>query len=159
MSTLVKVLYSSPNGDSWSLFRDGAGKLLVSHHPNRASGGQPSFTAVDEFIARGGHGPEHHALMEALSSLDIDRGGDGSADKPELPADVIKRLCGALGQAVGQHWSSLPQDLQQDLFESAVASEGESIRHSLAIFLHGKHSRTTNAVRSQAAPEPDSLGG
>jgi hypothetical protein len=157
MSTLVKVLYSSPNGDTWSLFRDGADKLLVSHAPNRASGGQPSFTAVEEFLARGGDGPEHHALQEALSGFDI--GIDGSVERSELSDQMIERLCCALGQAVGRHWSTLPQSLQQDLFESAVASEGETIRQPLAIFLHGKHWRTMNAVHSRAMPEPDSLGG
>jgi hypothetical protein len=159
MSTLVKVLYSSPNGDTWSLFRDDSGKLLVSHNPSRASGGRPSFTAVDEFIARGGHGPEHQALLEALSTLGINGDSASGLGTAELSHDVIERLCSALGQAVGRQWSRLPQDLQQDLFELAVASEGESIRQPLAIFLHGKHWRTMNAVHSRAIPNPDSLGG
>jgi hypothetical protein len=49
--------------------------------------------------------------------------------------------------------------VQHDLFEDAVASRGEGTRQELAVFLHHAHSRTGDAIRSQAAPEPDSLGG
>jgi hypothetical protein len=65
----------------------------------------------------------------------------------------------ALGRAVAECWSNLPQDVQQQLFEAAVKSEGEASRQHLAVFLHGKHSRTQDALHSQATHEPDSLGG
>jgi hypothetical protein len=67
-------------------------------------------------------------------------------------------LC-ALGLAVAKTWSQLPQEIQHDLFEQAVSSQGESVRQSLAVFLHYKHQRTSDAVKAQALPEPDSLGG
>jgi len=35
----------------------------------------------------------------------------------------------------------LPQEVQDHLFNEAVASQGESIRSQLAVFLHDKHSR------------------
>ena len=62
-------------------------------------------------------------------------------------------------QAVVQVWSNLPQDIQQHLFEAAVLSQGESTRQQLAVFLHEKHLRTTDAVKARAMPEPDSKGG
>jgi len=68
-------------------------------------------------------------------------------------------LLGALGEAVVMFWSNLPHAVQQDLFEQAVTSHGEPMRQQLAVFLHGKHSRTSDALRTRAIPEPDSLGG
>jgi hypothetical protein len=67
----VKELYLSPNGDRWALARNGDGKLVVSHHPSRASGGQPSEIAVDVFLSLGGRGPEHQALTAALAELGL----------------------------------------------------------------------------------------
>ena len=55
--------------------------------------------------------------------------------------------------------SRLPQDIQHDVFEAAVTLEGEVIRQQLAIYLHSKHTRTTDAMQVRATPEPDSLGG
>ena len=60
---------------------------------------------------------------------------------------------------MGAIWSRLPQDVQHDLFEGAVASQGESMRQQIAVFLHEKHSRTSDSAKSRAMPEPDSLGG
>lgn len=77
----------------------------------------------------------------------------------QLSVDAASRLSSALGHAVAQCWSRLPQEFQQDLFEAAVSSEGEAIRQQLAIFLHGKHARTVDSLRARATPEPDSLGG
>lgn len=68
-------------------------------------------------------------------------------------------LLGALGEAVVKFWSDLPHAVQQDLFEQVVTSHGEPMRQQLAVFLHGKHSRTSDAIRTRAIPEPDSLGG
>ena len=77
----------------------------------------------------------------------------------ELPAETKEQVYRALGQAVVQIWSNLPQDIQQHLFEAAVLSQGESTRQQLAVFLHEKHLRTTDAVKARAMPEPDSKGG
>jgi len=74
-------------------------------------------------------------------------------------ADATDKMSRALGHAVARCWSRLSQEAQQDLFESAVESQGEAIRQQLAIFLHGQHARTLDALHSQATPEPDSLGG
>jgi hypothetical protein len=38
-------------------------------------------------------------------------------------------------------------------------AQGETIRQELAVYLHGKHDRTSNVGQSRAVPEPDSLGG
>lgn len=64
-----------------------------------------------------------------------------------------------LGRAASKLWSEMPQDIQLRLFEEAVLCQGEAIRQALAIHLHERHVRTTDAQKSQAIPEPDSLGG
>jgi hypothetical protein len=75
---------------------------------------------------------------------------------PSESKDVLFR---ALGEAAVRIWSNLPQTVQQHLFEEAVRSHGESMRQQLAVFLHGKHSRTSDSIKAQAMQEPDSLGG
>jgi len=157
-ASLVKELYHSPNGDRWVLNRDVSGKLIVSHHPNITSGGQVSEIEVEAFLARGGHGPEHQALLEALARVDTPNRAEGDQSQ-ELSGESTDQLSRALGQAVARCWSSLPQDIQHNLFEAAVISEGETIRQQLALYLHGKHERTVDTVQARAMPEPDSLGG
>jgi hypothetical protein len=151
---IVKELYKSPNGDRWFLCRNISGDLIVSHEPNRASGGGPSEIAVDVFLAHGGNGPEHQALVEALAALGLDVAVEW---RGESSAEAVAKLSQALGQAVARSWSDLPQDIQQKLFEAAVTAAGEQVRQQLALFLHGKHARTVEQKR--AMPEPDSLGG
>jgi hypothetical protein len=51
------------------------------------------------------------------------------------------------------------QEFQQRLFEEAVMFQGEAFRQPLAIYLHDRHERTTDALKAEAVPEPDSLGG
>ena len=51
------------------------------------------------------------------------------------------------------------QAIQQELFESAVRAEGEQMRESIAVFLHGEHDRTKSGVQARAMSEPDSKGG
>jgi hypothetical protein len=65
----------------------------------------------------------------------------------------------ALGDAVVRIWSRLPQDVQHLLFEEALTAEGSGMRAQLAVFLHGKHARTSSGVAARAMIEPDSLGG
>ena len=77
----------------------------------------------------------------------------------QLSAESADQLARALGQAVARCWSNLSQGDQHDLFEAAVAAEGEAIRQSLAIFLHEKHERTIHSQHARATTEPDSLGG
>jgi hypothetical protein len=60
---------------------------------------------------------------------------------------------------VAQCWSTLPQEIQHTLSEAAVMSQGEAIRQQLAVYLRGKHERTSDVAQSRAVPEPDSLGG
>ena len=156
-ASLVKELYYAPNGDHWTLCKDAAGKLIVRHQPNLASGGQPSEIEVDQFLSRGGQGPEYQALRKALTELR--HGAPPHENKGELSADAADRLCRALGQAATRCWSSLPQEIQHKLFEAAVMSQGEVIRQELAVYLHDKHDRTIIGAQLSAVPEPDSLGG
>jgi hypothetical protein len=73
---------------------------------------------------------------------------------------TIAQLTRALGEAVIRIRSNLPQDVQNHLFQEAVSSQGESIRSQLAVFLHDKHSRTSDPLGNRRdMKEPDSLGG
>ena len=76
-----------------------------------------------------------------------------------LPDEIKTRIFYSLGEAVAAGWSRLPQDVQHDLFERAVTAIGESMRQQIAVFLHEKHTRTTDAAKSRAMLEPDSPGG
>jgi hypothetical protein len=76
-----------------------------------------------------------------------------------LSAEAQERIFRTLGEAVVKCWSGLPQDIQHQLFEAAVLAEGEAARPKLAVFLHGTHARTTDALKARAMPEPDSKGG
>jgi hypothetical protein len=73
---------------------------------------------------------------------------------------ITDQLSRALGEAVIRIWSNLPQEVQNHLFQEAVASQGEAIRSQLAVFLHNKHSRTSDPLGNpREMPEPDSHGG
>jgi hypothetical protein len=63
---------------------------------------------------------------------------------------ITDQLTRALGEAVIRIWSDLPQEVQDHLFKEAVASQGESIRSQLAVFLHDKHSRTADPLGNRA---------
>ena len=77
----------------------------------------------------------------------------------ELSGEAQERIYRTLGQGVARAWSNLPQAIQQELFESAVRTEGEQMREPIALFLHGEHNRTKSGVQARAIPEPDSKGG
>ena len=77
-----------------------------------------------------------------------------------ISGETADQLTRALGKAVVRLWSNLPQDVQNHLFQEAVASQGESIRPQLAVFLHDKHPRTSDPLgKPREMTEPDSLGG
>jgi len=70
MPVEARELYRSPNGDRWLLVRDpGPGRVFVRHEPNAPSGGRPSDIEVGDFLARGGHGPEHAELLRPIGTL------------------------------------------------------------------------------------------
>ena len=77
----------------------------------------------------------------------------------EGPGETKELVFRALGEAVAKVWSNLPQAIQHQLFEEAVMSHGESMRQEIAVFLHHRHSRTSDSIKANATPEPDSLGG
>ena len=89
----------------------------------------------------------------------MNAGRDEASASSGLDGETIENLSRALGRAVAECWTDLPQEAQQNLFEAAIKSEGEKIRQQLAVFLHTKHHRTVDAIHSQAMREPDSLGG
>jgi hypothetical protein len=79
-----------------------------------------------------------------------------------IPGDAFdensKHFSHALGEAVVRIWGLLPPDVQHHLFEEAC-SHREEARTKLALFLHGRHPRTTASLKASAMIEPDSLGG
>jgi hypothetical protein len=77
----------------------------------------------------------------------------------ELSTELKNQVFRALGEAVAKAWSTLPQDVQHRLFEDAVMSQDEAIRHQLAVFLHHQHLCTSDRIKAHAMLEPDSLGG
>jgi hypothetical protein len=138
------------------LSKDDNVKLVIVHQPNKSSGGRSSQTSVEVFLAQGGQGPEHQGLVRELTSLSL---MDANKGDRELSTEEAERLARALGEAVSRCWSSLPQEIQHNLFEAAVRSEGEIIRQQLALYLHEKHARTLAAIQAKAMPSPDSLAG
>ena len=70
MSLDTREFHRSANGDRWSLVRESAsGRVFVRHEPNVSSGGRASDIAVGDFLARGGHGPEHQELLRLIGTL------------------------------------------------------------------------------------------
>jgi hypothetical protein len=60
-------IYRSSNGDDWFLRTEpGTGRLSVVHRPNASSGGAESTMPAEEFLQRGGGGPEVRAVRAAL---------------------------------------------------------------------------------------------
>jgi aminoglycoside phosphotransferase (APT) family kinase protein len=69
--------------------------------------------------------------------------------------ESIERFAAALGLAALDLWSTLPQEIQQNLFEQAVlrghkTERDESLREQLAQFLHDHHERTIKRNAGQA---------
>jgi hypothetical protein len=83
-----------------------------------------------------------------------------AAVKPALDGGMtedesIERFAAALGLAALDLWSTLPQEIQQNLFEQAVVrghktERDESLREQLAQFLHDHHQRTIKRNAGQA---------
>ncbi len=65
----------------------------------------------------------------------------------------------ALGRATSKLWSDLPTQTQHLLFDEAISFAGEVMREPLAVFLHARHTRTTDALKAEALEEPDGPGG
>ena len=66
--------------------------------------------------------------------------------------NVDSRIVEALGSAAVRLWSDLPREIQEKLFETAVAlghqneqsEEAENLREQMAKFLHDHHKRTAH---------------
>ena len=69
MAIQERTLYTSSNGDTWSLCRNQNGDVVIFHQPNRASGGNPSEIDLSTFLAKGNQGPEHQALRQLIGEL------------------------------------------------------------------------------------------
>jgi hypothetical protein len=66
----TRKFYASSNGDQWFLVRDAnSERVFVRHQPNTPSGGQIADLDIGDFLARGGHSPEHQALLHLVGTL------------------------------------------------------------------------------------------
>jgi hypothetical protein len=98
-------------------------------------------------------------IIEAVAVVNRGPGPQGADEGTGGPDEDATALLLALGKAVTAIWSNLPQDVQHELFEHAVAAQDDATRGRLAVFLHAIHFRTTDGIKACAIPEPDSLGG
>lgn len=64
-----RELYTSSNGDSWSLCRDGHNRVFVLHRVNIPAGGANEIIELSDFLKLGHGGPEHQALRQLIGSL------------------------------------------------------------------------------------------
>jgi len=87
MTFQSRELYrSGPNGDRWSLVRDtNSGRVFIEHKPNISSGGQTSNMEIGDFLAHGGQGPEHQALLRLIGTL------AEKTTSPREPSDAIPK--------------------------------------------------------------------
>lgn len=84
METRERTLYASPNGDRWSLVREGGtGQVFVRHGPSAPSGGRARDIALAAFLAQGGSGPETRELLRLIGSL-VDEGREDGTDSVAL---------------------------------------------------------------------------
>ena len=64
--TSAVTMYRSPNGDDWLLETDAVSGQSVVHRANASSGGRETRMSVEEFLQRGGGGPEVVAVRKAV---------------------------------------------------------------------------------------------
>jgi hypothetical protein len=63
--------------------------------------------------------------------------------------DDTTRFAQVIGQAALRLWPDLPRDIQEKLFENALAGD-EAFRHELALYLHDHHPRTAHPPKPTA---------
>lgn len=63
-----RLLHAAPNGDLWSLAREGA-DLVVLHEPAAASGGRPARIGLSAFLDGNPDAPERRAFLDLLGTL------------------------------------------------------------------------------------------
>ncbi len=88
-------IYKSENGDTWRLIRDAvSGRVLVRHEANPSSGGHVAEVEVEEFLSRGGSGPEYAAMRRLLGTPTRDAGTQtaSSSRSAVLPLAADARL-------------------------------------------------------------------
>lgn len=63
----TEVVYRSSNGDDWLVERNASGEVvMVIHRANPSSGGTETRRLVEDFLGRGGGGPEVAAVRAHL---------------------------------------------------------------------------------------------
>ena len=79
-------IYRSQNGDVWQLIRDTVtGRVLVRHQATLSSGGHVTELEVEEFLSRGGSGPEYDATRKLLATSVGQAGGSAGVGSRIAP--------------------------------------------------------------------------
>jgi hypothetical protein len=78
----TRLLYRSPNGDTWFLARHPAtGTAFVRHQANAPSGGHVTDIELGAFLS-GPRNPEHEALLRLIGASILDPRGAEADDEP-----------------------------------------------------------------------------
>jgi hypothetical protein len=92
MTLSSKEIYRSQNGDVWRLIQDQAPHpSYVRHEANPSSGGHITEMSIEEFLSRGGSGPEYAAMQELLKA----QAGEAKllTSTASLPSDESAQPC------------------------------------------------------------------
>ena len=103
-----------------------------------------------------------HPTKATLDRTPDTTGRDGAIDfvvkvessDPAMPNQREDRFARVMGSAVIDLWGNFPKDIQERLFERAVAlghqgNRDEMLREQLAKYLHDHHKRTAGNVRQR----------
>jgi hypothetical protein len=69
MTLQVRALYTSSNGENWTLQRNRNGHVVVTLQRNGATGGQQTEIDLGTFLAEANQGPQHQALRQLIGKL------------------------------------------------------------------------------------------
>jgi hypothetical protein len=74
---------------------------------------------------------------------------ENSTFEGQSMGDNTTRFAQVIGQAALRLWPDLPRDIQERLFEDAVAVD-DALRHEVAVYLHDHHPRTAHPPKPTA---------
>ena len=67
MPIKTREIYTSSNGDSWSVgLESESGRVFIKHDANVPSGGHTTEFEIEEFLKGPPGSPEHQALMQYI---------------------------------------------------------------------------------------------
>jgi hypothetical protein len=101
-----ETFYISSNGDTWSLAENPTtGQMEVLHSPNARSGGQQSYSKIDQFLSNA-NGPEHQALQLLMEKTPAVRATLIAYDMHPPRGEAYDKLVSSI-QSLGAWWHHL----------------------------------------------------